>query len=388
MTICEKYLAELVLSGLQGIKPENIPEGITVEEIIEIANKHHILYLLLSALVKTDLAEEDKAKIRPYIHSSMLMTLKQVQEYNLLHAAFEENGVKNQPLKGVYLKDIYPQPMMREMSDIDVLITADSKQASEMVLENLGYVLHEKERHHDVYVKKPHMIVEAHTALYDKTVDKTQYEYFKDFSKAILNDNCTCTYNYNKEDFYVYMMAHMAKHFYAKGCGFRNIVDIYVYRDYYKDKLDEKYIDSELDKCGILQFTKHMERLTNIWLGGEETNEFYDSLFTYMLDSGIYGKVGNGIWSGFAKDKNESTAQYNRKLRRFYWFPPFEYMEKYYPWMKDKKYLLPLGWGVRGVSGLIKHKGTQRREMISHLDEKDIKTYQRIYKEMQFDFHN
>ena len=31
-------------------------------------------------------------------------------------------------------------------------------------------------------------------------------------------------YDFEAEDFYIYMMAHMAKHFYKRGCGIRNLV--------------------------------------------------------------------------------------------------------------------------------------------------------------------
>ena len=68
-------------------------------------------------------------------------------------------------------------------------------------------------------MKEPFMVVEAHRAMYDKTVDNNQYEYFSNFSKAILKKGYKYTYDFNDEDFYIYMIAHMAKHFYVKGCG-------------------------------------------------------------------------------------------------------------------------------------------------------------------------
>ena len=64
------------------------------------------------------------------------------------------------------------------------------------------------------------------------------------------------------------------------------------------DKLKE-----ELKKCGILEFTEHMEKLANIWLKGEKSSGFYEDLFQYMMDSGIYGKDENGIWNKFAEEK-------------------------------------------------------------------------------------
>ena len=230
------------------------------------------------------------------------------------------------------------------------------------------------------------MVVEAHWAMYDETVDKKQYEYFSDFSKAVLVDGKSYTYNFNKEDFYIYMMAHMAKHFYKKGCGIRNLVDVYVYRKKYEGQLNETYIEQELEKCGILSFTKHMEKMSEIWLNDAETTKFYDNLFLYMLDSGIYGKDENGIWNEFAKECGESRFHYSMKLKLFYYFPPYHYMVKYYPWIKGKKIIMPIAWIIRAISGLVNKKGEKKKEMLHHIDSENIRIIQNIYKEMQFDF--
>lgn len=383
----ENYLAELVRAGLEERTPIDLPDTVEADYIVEIARKNHMEYLLLGGLIRTNISDETKAQIRPLIKNSMMRTMIQINELKELEKRFEEAGVINQPMKGAYLKFIYPQPMIREMSDIDVLIGAGCMEKAADILKDMGYQLHQAVKHHDIYQKPPFMVVEAHRAMYDKTVDKKQYEYFSDFSKAVLKEGCSYTYNFKPEDFYVYMMAHMAKHFYKKGCGIRNIMDVYVYRKYYEGKLDENYIDDELNKCGIYHFTKHMEKLCRVWLLGEEGNEFYDHLFSYMLDSGIYGKDENGIWNEFAREKNESELHYKFKLKKFYYFPPYHYMEMYFPWLRGRKFLLPAAWITRAVRGVVKKRGKDKRQMIHNIDQKDIRIFQSIYQEMQFKFH-
>lgn len=114
---------------------------------------------------------------------------------------FEEKEIVNQPMKGAKMKFIYPRPEMREMSDIDILIRQDCMEKAEDELKEMGYTLHQAIKHHDIYVKAPLMVVEAHRAMYDKTVDNNQYEYFSDFSKTVLQDGCSYTYDFNTEDF-------------------------------------------------------------------------------------------------------------------------------------------------------------------------------------------
>ena len=387
MNVLAEYLSKLIRAQLENTKPALIPEEVTVEEIVQIAQKNHMNYLLLSPLLRTDNFPEDWLNaVKTKVLRSIMHTGVQVTELKKIEKSFEENGIACQPMKGARMKFYYPAPEMREMSDIDILIHKDSFDKAAEELKSMGYILDESIKHHDIYKKPPHMVIEAHRAMYDKTVDYTQYEYFSNLSKAVLREGCSYIYDFTTEDFYLYMIAHMAKHFYAKGCGIRNIVDIYVYRKKFADVMDYKYVTEELAKLGLSTFTKHMETLAEIWLCGKEDDEFYDQLFEYMLDSGIYGKDENGIWNKFCEEQMKDKEPSRLQLKWWYWFPPLHYMSEYYPWLEEHPRLLPWAWVVRGVNGVFKKKGTDKRHMIKEIDQENIKIYQNIYHEMEFRF--
>lgn len=283
------------------------------------------------------------------------------------------------------MKFMYPSPELREMSDIDILIDQDRMDDIAQVLKDKGYTLYKSVRQHDVYTKDPYMVVEAHRAMYDKTIDKNQFQYFSSFTKTHLREGHTCTYDYNPEDFYVYMMAHMAKHFYARGCGIRNIVDVYIYLKLYRDQMNWTYINKELDTCGILEFTRRMEKLAGVWLGGEPGDSFYDSLFDYMLNSGIYGKDENGVWSRFANANLHGKDISSGTLKSWYYFPPLAYMAELYPWVEDHNWLLPAAWCVRAFHGIFK-KDRYKQEMLHTIKDSDISVYREIYTQMGLHF--
>lgn len=381
------YLAELVHAQLEDRKPQAIPQGIAIEEITDIARRNHMEYLLLGALLRLDnLPESCVGELRQRVMKSLMRSMAQVSEFSELEKCFEDAGIKNQAMKGARMRVLYPMPQLREMSDVDVLVDADCmKQATQLMTEK-GYALAQSIKHHDIYKKPPFMVVEVHRAMYDKTVDGGQYKYFSNFSKAVLRDGMKYTYDFNREDFYIYMMAHMAKHFYTMGCGIRNLVDIYVYREKYAESLDKAYIKEELKKCGILEFTNHMEKLTSIWLKGEKSSKFYDDLFQYMLDSGIYGKDENGIWNKFSEKKMHDKDATPRQLKRWYYFPPLSYMSELYPWLDGHSYLLPVAWGIRAWRGVFMNKGARKRKMLHEIDSDKVKTYQTIYQNMALHF--
>lgn len=385
--IISQYLAELVKSQLEGRKPTEIPEGISVEEIMDISHRNHMDYLLLGAVLKLEaLSAEQKEALRKRVMRSLMRTMTQVTELKEMERRFEEAGVKNQPMKGARLKFIYPSPEMREMSDIDVLIDADCMKQAADILKDMGYCLLQSIKHHDIYQKKPFMVIEAHRVLYDKTVDGQQFRYFSGFSKVDLREGMNYTYDFNREDYYIYMMAHMAKHFYSMGCGIRNLVDIYVYLEKFGAEMNREYLQDELKKCGILEFTEHMEKLAAIWLKGEKSTGFYEDLFQYMLDSGIYGKDENGIWNKFAEEKMRGKEATPSLLKRWYYFPPVSYMSEYYPWLEEHPWLLPVAWGIRFARGLFKKKGIHKREMLHDIGKDKVKTYQKIYQNMGLHF--
>ncbi|MBR4146143.1 MAG: nucleotidyltransferase family protein [Lachnospiraceae bacterium] len=381
------YLANLVLAQINGTKPENIPDNIDVNELIDIAQRNHMNYMIIGALLKTDnIPNAMVDKLRLNVQNSIFVTLNQVTGLKILIEAFEKAGIMNQPLKGACLKYMYPSPELREMSDIDILVSDNQMDEAGKIMIDLGYTLAQSIKHHDIYFKKPFMIVEVHRAMYDRTVDGNQYDYFKSFDKVVLREGKKYTYDFNKEDFYVYMIAHMAKHFYAMGCGIRNLVDVYIYLEKYGNDLNRSYLNQELKKCGIYDFAVNIEALAYIWLGGKGGSQFYDDLFQYMVDCGIYGKDENGIWHKFAEEKQDGKKITRGKLKRWYYFPPLFYMSEYYPWLERFPFLLPVAWGIRAFRGIFLKKGTKKREMLEVIEGEKAKTYQNIYRNMKLKF--
>ena len=383
----DSYLAELIKAQLENRIADELPSSISMNQIVEVAVQNQMKYLLLGALVRvSNLREEEREYLRKHVIQCVLRTAVQVKELEELERCFEEAGVVNQPMKGAVLRFLYPSPEMREMSDIDILIAEQNMEMASEILKQRGYLMAESIKHHDIYKKPPFLIVEAHRALYDKTVDRNQHGYFSNFSRTKVKEGCQHTQVFGVEDFYVYMMSHMAKHFYQTGCGIRHLVDIYVYLNTYRNSMDRKYVERELDRCGILTFTINMEQLAFGWLDGGKLSPLHEKLFDYMLDSGIYGKDENGIWNKFVYQKGSDKEMSRGQLKRWYFFPPLYYMSEYYPYLEKKPWLLPWAWLVRGVCGVFGHKGTFKRKMIDHIDQEQIQTLKTIYEEMELRF--
>ena len=134
-----------------------------------------------------------------------------------------------------------------------------------------------------------------------------------------------------------------------------------------------------------------MEKLARIWLQGEPGEAFYQQLFDYMQGCGIYGKDENGIWNRFCDAQPEKGEKGRDVLKRWYWFPPYEYMVLYYPWLSRNpvagKFLLPAAWGIRAARGVVCGRGKYKREMLRQIDASQIGVRQDIYRRLQLRFH-
>lgn len=386
MSVMMKYLSKLVQAQMNGTKPGDIPEGIQIEELETLAHKNHMRYLIFGALLRLDLEEVQKKRIKSYVIKSAIKSLTQVSCIKEFEEICEREGVYHQLLKGSVLKDLYPAPELREMSDIDVMIYDEDLKRAEKIMEEMGFTLYKSIKHHDIYKKSPFLIMELHHALYDKDVDTDQYEYFNSRKQLHVKDGRKYALQFGREDFYVYMIAHMAKHFYEMGCGIRNIVDVYMYRRLYEADWDEDIIGRELARCKLSEFESHICTLSKVWLGGKEPDPLSEPLFDYMIDCGIYGKGENGIWGRFAQFSQCDLEDYKSYVKRWYYFPPRVYMENDYPWLKKAPFLLVVAWGIRAVHGLLSKDGKEKRNMLLSIRSDEFSNINNIYKSMGLNF--
>ncbi len=378
-----KCARNLIRGSLYNEVVDDLPEDITIDEIIDIGIRGQMDYLFMKSLISLAKLKPELDQIKRSLAGSTYKTFLQWNSINEISNALEQGKVRHQFLKGSILKRMYPSPEMRDMSDIDIVVYDDDLEKAEKILESLGYTNHGLIKHHVIFSKGSEIIVEMHWSLYDKNVDYVQNQYFDKSFKAKLKPGTNYTYDFTDEDFYVYMIAHMAKHFFETGCGIRNLIDIYIFWNAKGESLDKKYIQAELKKCGILSFEKNMKALAFIWMDDKEFSPFYENLFSYMVECGIYGKAENGIWGQLAK---EISADEKGSTRLHYYFPSISFMAEKYSWLKKAPFLLPLAWVIRGVSGACNKNSRIHASRFKEADKEERERMLEIYCKLDLNF--
>lgn len=255
--------------------------------------------------------------------------------------AFETAGIDCIPLKGSVLKQFYPSPELRMMSDLDILYRSEQKKEVETMMMSKGYEKGPEINYHEEYFRRPFMNVEMHHTLFSE--EESFADYFESiWERAKIVDGKNHLYYIEWEEFYVFMLAHVAKHFRDGGTGIRSIIDVWQFINKMKDRLDWNYLEEKLEKAHLKTFNNHIRMLADIWFGNEKSTEFYDDLTDYIVNSGVYGTQDNKKTSCMVKKNKVGYGCFRTWIDVI--FLPVQDMKYGYPYLEKYPLLLPVAW--------------------------------------------
>ena len=154
-----------------------------------------------------------------------------------------------------------------------------------------------------------------------------------------------------EEGFYLNIICHLADHFVRGGVGVRFVLDIWVCRHLRKSQPDRSFVESELQRFGLLKFTQNLEALAEHWFGSGESNDLLDELGNYFLTSGSHGIAQRAMLN--AVTLSDGGNQRSALLAKVFY--PRGELEDRFPWCKGKPYLLPAAWCVRAFRAVTQH---------------------------------
>lgn len=250
------------------------------------------------------------------------------------------------------LQDLYPNPALRYMCDLDILFHPEQSADVQRVLEALGYTAEELGGNPEVYFKKPIMNIEMHKAI---VRDKTDH-YDTTWDRVVPQRLCKHTFAMTDEDFYLYMIAHFYKHFIGGGTGVRYICDTEVFLRAHGETMDRQYVDEHLEASGYLDFDRQVRALCRAWFHGEKADDALTAFAQKILYSGVFGTAEraeeNAARQAVQAMPGRSAAQKKLLYLLSVLFPPLSVMRDVYPVLSRLPFLLPLFWIVRGVQRL------------------------------------
>lgn len=256
---------------------------------------------------------------------------------------FENNHFSAMPLKGYWIKPLYPMPELRSMGDIDILIKREEYPEIDKVLRNIGCKYIQESAHEYIYTHPAGIKIELHKSLVP-SYNTELYNYYGDgWRFAVREKDYEYIYKMTDRDFYVYIVAHAAKHYLNAGFGIRQVADLFVMKNKIKfSEADLKYINVQLEKLGLAFFYKKLFVLAEKWFDMKEPSEDVSEMEEYILKSGVYGTEEHKRISEIYRASAECSytkAKLKNVIRLF--FPKLKNMKSKYPRLESHRLLYP-----------------------------------------------
>lgn len=369
------YLISLIRAALNNVKPDKPPKDIDWETIYNLAQKHSVANMVCYAIESLDVEDKPGQEVLGKLMKARQIVIgrEMMQQYEVqgMLDAYEKAGIECVALKGWHMKHLYPSTDMRSMCDVDVLIKeADMKHIPD-VMNSVGFKFGDHGENHDSYERNSVISVEVHWHLF---VESSPYHnYFKnvlDVCEPV--EGKKFIKEMRKEDFYLHLLAHAAKHFDGTGTGIRTLTDIWVYNKKYADSFDAEYLEKGLKALGLYEFNNVMKELSNAWFGlnvADAERHVHEEVGNYILSAGAYGFVNNNVVAKLSRE-NSKVVYLIKRI-----FPNVQFMSTEFPVLKKSPWLLPGCWIVRGFRCLFvrRHKFVNEIKVIKNSDDDSLK---------------
>lgn len=281
-------------------------------------------------------------KLLFYYEKSLFMCAARNEALARISLAFEKEEIDFLVLKGAIIQEYYPSPELRVMSDVDIYIKTEDRKKAKNVLSSLDIPFLKSNSYQDIYKTKNGIIIEVHHALWGYNLEKTKL-YTDIWNSSNVVQEKKHTYILSTSDLYIFIIAHLFKHFKESGIGIRTLFDIwFIFKKSISD-IDFDYVKSQLSYFDAVEFEKKIRTLVKAVFLKEEKDDSLLLILDYMLKSKTHGSE-----SISAANATKGKNRLNHIISRL--FPPLSQMKRRYNILEKLYFLLPFFWVWRIIT--------------------------------------
>lgn len=361
----KNYIIELLKCSITNTTPSTPDESLDWDVVFQCGKAHRILPVLYFSIQK--LPDEYKRKIDKIKHyelaykSNLIDDANRENEISIITKELSKNNIDFILLKGTVTKHFYPDTSMRMMNDVDILYRNKSAVDIKKLFEELRYTQTKSTPKDAMYLSPNQLVkIEMQQSLLDDGFTDW-LKYLDDIWERSENKSEN-EYTMTPEDFYIYHIVHMAKHFINGGVGLRHVLDTWVIKNHFKE-LDWDYVEKVLTELSLNTFNQQILNLSNYWFSdySPSNKEYINLLSEYIFANGAFGNIGQ-------QSVNESAAGKKRKV-----FPGRKTMANYYGDVINKHpSTIPFYWVKLNAERLLKNPNKSKNKMkaMSSISEK------------------
>lgn len=331
--------------------------------IFTLANQQKLLPILFEAVRKMPAAEENAALFavtKQQVIGQVLNQTVRSAEFSDLYHKLRSAGLHPIVVKGQLCSRLYPLKDHRISADDDLYIPdAEFMACHEQLLVNgltTDTPADELSTADEVsYTKKGSpLYIELHRHLFDSAEDAHDElnHFFADLNPVEIDGFLAMP----PHEHLLYLILHAYKHFVRSGIGLRQFCDIGLWARDYHTEIDWQRLYEQCESVHAATFAAAAFRIARDYLDIEfdlpapwsETVDV-EPLLHDSLCGGVYGS--NDLTRLHSSTvtlnavKASRTGEKSSVLRTV--FPKREYLERRYPYLKKRPYLLPVAWVQR-----------------------------------------
>lgn len=337
------YLVELIRAALHHRQAEEKPEDVTWEALFRLAQEHMVVSLAFESIKKL----QNKPETQLYgiwnelSDKALVKELSFQAERSILLGIFEEKGIRYLPLKGILMQTLYERPGLRQFSDNDILFESGKEKEVESIMHSLGYEGKAGEGNHDEYQKPPIYNFELHKELLPRE-NPLSFYFGNIWERALKDEGNQMGYHMSEEDFYLFHIVHLEKHFGGSGTGLRYFADQFYLMDQIEQRRDRSQLEQKLQEIGMLEFEQKINELTKQLFQSDTGDwehaigEDLEEMFLYIMSCGAYGTMEHLIENRMKKSGGKCKYFVSRLTCEDV------YMKKNYPILKKASWLKPV----------------------------------------------
>ena len=352
------HIAKTAISG--GDLPA---EKVDWPVIFTLVNQQKLLPILFEIVRKTPAAEENAALFavtKQQVIGQVLNQTVRTTEFADLYRKLRAAGLHPIVVKGQLLSRLYPLKDHRISADDDLYIPdAEFMTCHEALLVNgltTDTPADELPTADEVsYTKKDSpLYIELHRHLFDSSEDAHDElnHFFADLTPVEIDGFLAMP----PHEHLLYLILHAYKHFVRSGIGLRQFCDIGLWAREYHDEIDWQLLHDQCASVHAATFAAAAFRIAKDYLGIEfdllapwSDAVDVEPLLHDSLCGGVYGS--NDLTRLHSSTvtlnavKASRTGEKSSVLRTV--FPKREYLERNYPYLKKRPYMLPIAWVQR-----------------------------------------
>ncbi len=342
-------LLSCVRAVLEGREREfSVADEVDRDALLALAKRHYLVGFLYRICYTAGVPAAARAAIEVAYFAALAQQSEQESFANDLFAYFSASGIRYLPMKGYEMRRVYPAPDLRMSCDLDVYYDVAHREALKTWLLSDGFTAGEGDVHNDTYLRGS-LSFEAHHSLSETDARERAY-YANVWERCVTEDGVL--YHFKPEDFYIYLLLHMRKHFFEGGIDVRAILDIHLWRAAHPE-MDDAYLAKEEEILSLAPFASCMERLSRVWFASEESDADMELLGDFVLAGGVRATAAQEALMEATTATGGGRLRY--LIRKI--FPPYNYMARYSDKLKKHPVLLPFYWVGRWFRIIFRRRG-------------------------------